>query len=196
MHEYVSAATSRGVPIIFGENYVQELKAKRAEMGPVAEFHLIGPLQSNKIKEAVRNADVIQSVHSLSILQGIAQEASRQAKRQRVFLQVNIGNDPAKSGFSADSLTTVFDALGSLSASIEVLGLMTITPYYESAEAARSDFARMAALRDAVQQSPQSQLFANSTVLLSMGMSADFYVAIQEGADLVRVGTALFGERE
>jgi pyridoxal phosphate enzyme (YggS family) len=196
MREYEAAAKARGVSIVFGENYVQELKAKRAELGPIGEFHLIGPLQSNKIKDAVSLADVIQSVHSLSVLDGIAKEARRQGKVQRIFLQVNIGNDPAKSGFRVDELPSVFERLQPHLDSVVVLGLMTITPYYDDALLARPDFTKMAELRASLCQRGYAHLFSSSTILLSMGMSGDFNIAIEEGADLVRVGTALFGERQ
>jgi pyridoxal phosphate enzyme (YggS family) len=195
MHEYVAAAKARGLRIVFGENYVQELKTKRVEFGSLGEFHLIGPLQSNKIKDAVALSDVIQSVHSLSVLEGIAKEALRQHKLQRIFLQVNIGIDPAKSGFLVAELPSVLEKLAVYRNAVEVLGLMTITPYYEEALQARPDFANMAQLRTSLCQQGFAGLFANSTILLSMGMSGDFTIAIEEGADLVRVGTALFGER-
>jgi pyridoxal phosphate enzyme (YggS family) len=196
MREYISAAKACGVRIVFGENYVQELKAKRADLGAVGEFHLLGPLQSNKIKDAVALADVIQSVHSLSVLEGIAKEAGRQGKIQSVFLQVNIGNDPAKSGFKVDELPLIFEKLPAFRDGVCVLGLMTITPYYEEASQARPDFAKMGELRTSLKQRGYAQLFSNSTILLSMGMSGDFNIAIEEGADLIRVGTALFGERQ
>ena len=196
MREYSAAAQAKGVRIVFGENYVQELKAKRTELGTLGEFHLIGPLQSNKIKDAVTLADVIQSVHSVSILDGIAKEALRQGKRQRIFLQVNVGNDPAKSGFATDQLLPVFEKLATYQDCIEALGLMTITPYYEEVALARPDFQKMTELRSSVCQQGFASLFTNSAILLSMGMSGDFSIAIEEGADVVRVGTALFGERQ
>jgi pyridoxal phosphate enzyme (YggS family) len=196
MREYVAAAQAKGVRIVFGENYVQEIKAKRAELGAAVELHLIGPLQSNKIRDAVALADVIQSVHSQAVLDGIAKEALRQGKRQRVFLQVNIGNDPAKSGFRADELPSVFDSLSIHQSCIEAVGLMTITPYYDEAAHVRPDFQKMAGLRSSLCSQGFAKLFTDSSIFLSMGMSGDFDIAIEEGADFVRVGTALFGERQ
>jgi pyridoxal phosphate enzyme (YggS family) len=195
MHEYQQAAAHRGLPVIFGENYVQELKAKRGEFKEPTALHMIGPLQSNKIRDAVRYADVIQSVHSLSVLQGIAEEALKQGKKQKIFLQVNIGDDPRKSGFHADDVPQVLGDAAKYSTSLSLIGLMTITPLYDDPELARPDFARMRKLREMLVSGGLASAFENSSPLLSMGMSADFAVAIEEGADLVRVGTALFGER-
>jgi pyridoxal phosphate enzyme (YggS family) len=195
MHEYIEAARSRAVPVVFGENYVQELKSKRAELPQDVVVHLIGPLQSNKIRDAVRYADVIQSVHSASVLLGIAKEALKQGKQQRVFLQVNIGEDPQKSGFRSEDIAVLLADSKAYAASVQIMGLMTITPYYEQPEQARPDFAKMSKLREELLTAGLAGAFVGGRPLLSMGMSADFDVAIEEGADLVRVGTALFGER-
>jgi pyridoxal phosphate enzyme (YggS family) len=195
MREYIEAAQARAVPIIFGENYVQELKAKRSELPQEVVIHLIGPLQSNKIRDAVRYADVIQSVHSLSVLEGIAHEAHKQGKQQDVFLQVNIGDDSRKSGFQSTEIPKLLADARAHSSSLRILGLMTITPFYDDPEQARPDFAKMRKLRDDLFSAGLTGAFADGKVLLSMGMSADFDVAIEEGADLVRVGTAIFGER-
>jgi pyridoxal phosphate enzyme (YggS family) len=195
MREYIQAANSLGIPVVFGENYIQELRDKRAEFGSDVEFHLIGPLQSNKTREAVRLADVIQSVHSLKILELIAKEAQIAGKRQRIFLQVNIGEDPNKSGFSAEHLGDVFDAVKRHRDTLSVEGLMTITPFYDQPEMARPDFRAMSALRSRLIDDGFHHQFADSKILLSMGMSADFEIAIEEGANLARVGTAIFGER-
>jgi len=196
MHEYTQAASARGIHVFFGENYVQELKAKRAEFTQGQQFHLIGPLQSNKIRDAVRYADVIQSVHSVSVLKGIADEARKQGKRQQIFIQVNVGNDPRKSGFQSTEIPAALSEVAENSLSLSVLGLMTITPYYDDPEQARPDFSRMRKLRDELQAAGLVDVFENKRALLSMGMSADFHIAIEEGADVVRVGTALFGERQ
>lgn len=195
MYEYLDAAAERDLPVVFGENYVQELKSKRGDFSTGSVFHLIGPLQSNKIRDAVRYADVIQSVHSLSVLQGIAEEAGKQGKHQRIFIQVNIGDDPRKSGFKAAEIPKLLSEVHVYSALLSILGLMTITPYYDEPEHARPDFRTMKALRDELCMVGLSHAFENGRPLLSMGMSADFHIAIEEGADLVRIGTALFGER-
>lgn len=195
MHQYRQAAEERGVAVIFGENYLQELKAKRTHFPAPTQFHVTGPLQSNKIRDAVRLSDVIESVHSRAILDGIAYEAERQHKKQRVFLQVNIGADPNKSGFAADEVLSVIEHIQATLPTVKLVGLMTITPYYDDPEQGRVDFAKMKALRDSIIAAGKENAFEGSQVLLSMGMSADFEIAIEEGADLIRVGTALFGER-
>jgi len=195
MRAYAAVANARGIPIVFGESYVQEFKAKRHELGDLGQFHLIGPLQSNKIRDAVRYADVIESVHSRKVFDVIAKEASALGKRQSIFLQVNIGKDPNKSGFSADEIPEICQVATRLSQHVCLLGLMTITPYYEVAEDSRGDFRAMNELRERLIASGADQYFENRTIALSMGMSSDFEIAIEEGADLVRVGTALFGER-
>lgn len=195
MREYVAAAAAMGIPVVFGESYVQELKAKRAELGAQCHFHLIGPLQSNKIRDAVRLADVIESVHSEKVIQGIAEEARALGKRQSIFLQVNIGQDPQKSGFLKDQVADVCALVGKYNEVLALRGLMTITPYYQEPEDVRPDFRAMNELRADLMQKGMGAFFEEQTIPLSMGMSSDFEIAIEEGADLVRVGTSLFGER-
>lgn len=198
MCEYAIAARQRWIPVVFGESYVQELKAKRAEFdraGLIGEFHLLGPLQSNKIRDAVRIADLIESVHSLKIIEGIAKEARAIGKRQAIFLQVNIGNDPQKSGFSKEQLSEACRAVSAYRDCLALRGLMTITKYYPVTEDVRADFRAFNELRRSLQKSPEITCFEHEKILLSMGMSSDFEIAIEEGADLVRVGTKLFGER-
>ena len=195
MLEYAEAANSLGIEVLFGESYLQELRSKRSELPQVALVHLIGPLQSNKIKDAVKLADVIESAHSLKVLELIAKEARAVLKRQRVFIQVNIGADPQKSGFSVPQLKDAFQVVSQNSDALELEGLMTITPFYDDPQEARKDFRAMNQLRADLVSSGVSKLFSGGKIALSMGMSADFEIAIEEGADLVRVGTALFGSR-
>ena len=199
MQELAREARAQGQRVIFGENYVREVKDKKTDLARMPEkydeIHLQGPLQSNKVRDAVSLFDVIQSVHSLKVLELIASEAARIGKRQRVMLQVNISNDPAKSGFTADTVAEGITIAAQYADSLAVEGLMTITAFYENPEEARGDFSRMSRLRDQLVDAGLSAHFSNNAIKLSMGMSADFTVAIEEGADLVRVGTALFGER-
>jgi pyridoxal phosphate enzyme (YggS family) len=195
MKIYVDAAKTRGIRVVFGENYVQELRQKRECFGDTAEFHLIGPLQSNKVKEAVKLSDVIQSAHSTKIIQLIAKESRALAKRQRIFIQVNIGSDLNKSGFSPDQISDVLGVVSANNDALLVEGLMTITPFYDIPEDARKDFKALNNLRAQLYSSGANKLFYDEKIALSMGMSADFNIAIEEGADLVRVGTAIFGER-
>ncbi len=195
LRDYTTYARERGLPIVFGENYIQEIKVKRPAIEPAAEIHLIGPLQSNKIRDAVRLCDVIQSVHSLKVMEYITSEAARISKRQRIYLQVNISADSGKSGFLQDELPTAIELAKRSSSTLQLEGLMTITAFYEYCEEARPDFRKMAALRRYLEARAESSAFHEHRIRLSMGMSADYGIAIEEGADLVRVGTALFGER-
>ena len=178
---------------LLGENRVQEGVAKAAEV-PGARWHLIGPLQSNKARRAVEVYDVIESVESV----GLAERLDRLAREVRdagpgngypVLLQVNVDDDPAKAGFKPDALPEALDRLAALDA-LDVRGLMTIGRLVANAQAARPTFV---ALRELA-----ARLRSGGATLgpeLSMGMSDDFEVAIEEGATIVRVGRALFGER-
>lgn len=195
MREYAEAATRVALPVLFGENYLQEIKEKQPHLPAGSELHIIGPLQSNKVRDAVRLCDVIESVQSLKILELIAREAARIGKRQRVLLQVNIGQDEKKSGFTPDEIMDALSACERLSTELRVEGLMTILPYDENPEASRPHFKAMAELRTRLIAEGRARSFHNHKILLSMGMSDDFAVAIEEGADIVRIGTAIFGER-
>lgn len=192
---YEMAARERGVPCVFGENYLQELKAKRVGIGDSSRFHMIGPLQSNKVKEAVLYSDVIESAHSEKVLTLIADHAQQLAKRQKVMLQVNIGKDISKSGFDHSAVVAAITLAASRQESLELIGLMTITPYEAEPEETRVYFRAMRELRDTLNREGLQRHFTSSRILLSMGMSGDYPVAIQEGADIVRVGTAIFGAR-
>lgn len=183
---------SAGREAVFGENYVQEAKAKRAELKAPFRMHLIGALQKNKAKDAVRLFDVIESVHSLGVAEAINTEAQKQGKIQTVMLQVNISKDPAKSGFLEEDLQQFIRLRLPQLTSVRCIGLMTITQLYEVPAQARADFIRMRALRDSI----QAHMTETIPLELSMGMSDDFEVAIEEGATEVRIGTALFGDRE
>lgn len=196
LREYEAAAQQRGLRVVFGENYLQEIKAKKALLLPTSEIHMIGPLQSNKVRDAVALCDVIQSGHSLKILGLIAKEAARIGKRQRVFLQVNIGEDAAKSGFLEREMDEVLAAVEVETGALQLEGLMTILPYNDDPEKGRMYYRRLTQLRHSLELRGLTRMFHKGWVLLSMGMSNDFGVAIEEGADLVRVGTALFGERD
>lgn len=200
MRSFSEEASAQNLKVVFGENYVQEARQKRLALDTegiaYSEMHLQGPLQSNKVKDAVKIFDVIQSVHSLKVLRLIAQEAARIGKRQRIFLQVNISDDPAKSGFQANEIERVIREVSSLTDHIMLEGLMTITAFHENPEDSRGDFKQMSLLRKRLHDKGLDSFFVDGVIKLSMGMSADFSVAVEEGADLVRVGTALFGQRD
>jgi hypothetical protein len=195
LRAYEIAARERGVSCVFGENYLQELKTKRVGMGDFACFHMIGPLQSNKVKEAVLYSDVIESVHSEKVLALVAKHAHQIGKRQKIMLQVNIGRDPLKSGFDPSEVVGAIELATSYVRDVELVGLMTITPYEAEPEETRVYFKAMRELRDALIANGLEKYFTSARVLLSMGMSGDYHVAIEEGADIVRVGTAIFGAR-
>lgn len=179
------------VPIVFGENYVQEWAEKKPLLRGAFESHLIGSLQSNKVKRAVQLFDVIQTVDSVKLAERISREAIKTDKTMHCFLQVNISEDPSKNGFLPTEINADLIRRIQCLSHVVVRGLMTITRYYEEAENARAEFARLRVLRDALLAEDTSL----GTMELSMGMSADYEVAIEEGASMVRVGSAIFGDR-
>jgi len=193
--EYEQLAMSRGIAVAIGENYLQELKRKRSHLHPDTSVHMIGALQSNKIREAVLLSDVIQSVNSLKTLDLIARCARAGKKRQDIFLQINVGNEPQKSGLLLEQVEEVVRQAGELADCIHLKGLMAITPYFANPEDSRPYFRQMADVRERLRAGGLAHVFDTGAILLSMGMSADFDIAIEEGADVVRVGTALFGKR-
>ena len=165
-----------------GENRVQEARDKKPLVSAPVRWHLIGHLQSNKAKDAVRLFDVIQSVDSLDLAQKLSRAAESAGKRQEVFLQVNIGREEQKSGAEVEAIPDLVRAVRELPA-LELTGLMAIPPAGE-ADAMRPYFRELRGLRDDA-----------GLRELSMGMTDDFEVAIEEGATIIRVGRALFGSR-
>ncbi|SET08761.1 hypothetical protein SAMN04488587_2265 [Methanococcoides vulcani] len=186
--ERINESIKAGATII-GENRVQEFEDKCDEILP-CERHLIGHLQTNKVKKAVQHFDVIQSVDSLKLIQDIDRKAEAIDKVQKVFLQVNIGNEPQKFGFGSDEIGQVITQIHSLK-NVHVKGLMCIPPFV-SPEQTRSYFKKMKALFDEMKQVDQDNIDIQE---LSMGMSNDYMIAIEEGATMVRVGSAIFGNR-
>ncbi len=186
-------AVAAGLTLL-GENRVQEGAAKAATV-PGARWHLVGPLQSNKARRAVEVYEAIQSVESVALaerLDRLSREirAAGPADRYPILLQVNVDDDPAKAGFEPEALPEALDRLAALDA-LDVRGLMTIGRLVEGAEAARPTFVGLRELAARLRGSGRVTLGPE----LSMGMSDDFEVAIEEGATIVRVGRALFGER-
>lgn len=181
--------------LLFGENRVQEWASKcetARAASPMLRMHLIGHLQSNKAAKAVELFDAVDSVDSLRLAERLNEAAEKLGKRLAVVLEVNVGAEEAKSGFEADSreLRLLLEAQDRLR-NIEIQGLMTVPPYSSDPLAARPYFAQLRELRDRL--SLESGL---ALAELSMGMSHDFEVAIEEGATCVRVGTAIFGSRD
>jgi hypothetical protein len=187
--EALRDAVAAGLDLL-GENRVQEGAAKAPEV-PGARWHLVGPLQSNKARRALEVFDSIQSVDSVDLalrLDRLAREV-RPGTRYPVLLQVNVDDDPAKAGFEPGQLPTALEAMGDLDA-LDVRGLMTIGRLVERAEESRSTFR---SLREASGRLRGAGARIGSE--LSMGMTDDFELAIEEGATIVRVGRAIFGER-
>ena len=172
----------------FGENKVQEARGKIEELGR-GTWHLIGHLQSNKAKDAVRLFDSIDSVDRNDLAMEINHRADALGKTQNVLLQVNIAGESTKFGCAPDAARALAEAINALPR-LCLRGLMAIAPYTPDAEKSRVPFAALRELRARIETDTGLQL-----PVLSMGMSGDFAVAIEEGATQVRVGTALFGER-
>jgi pyridoxal phosphate enzyme (YggS family) len=169
----------------FGENYVQEFAAKRPAVGdlPDARYHLIGHLQSNKVRIAVALFDVIQTVDSSKLLERLNDVAGEQAKQLELLLEIKLSDEASKTGARPEDILAVLESAAKCR-NVRVSGLMTMPPWSEDAELSRPYFRRLAELARQY-----------SLPELSMGMSNDFEVAIEEGATIVRVGTALFGAR-
>jgi PLP dependent protein len=181
---------------LFGENRVQEFSAKLPELGGLEGlgWHLIGHLQSNKVRRAVELFEAIDSVDSVRLARKLAQTAAELRKKLPVLIEINIGGEAAKSGLDSESgeLTELLGLAPEL-AGLEIRGLMTVPPFHDDPEQSRPYFREMRRLFSDIQQ---RQLPAIGMDILSMGMSHDFRVAVEEGATCVRIGTAIFGERK
>jgi len=178
---------------MFGENRVQEAKEKISNLkseisNAKIEWHMIGHLQSNKVRPAVQLFDLVHSVDSAGLAEEINKEAARIGKVQRVLIEVKLSEEATKSGISEPELSALIEKVAKLG-NLKLEGLMTMPPFFDEPERARPYFKRLRELRDALAEK------GFSLPELSMGMSGDFDVAIEEGATLVRVGTAIFGER-
>src|SRR5437773_4974287 len=175
--------------ILFGESRVQEARAKIPELPSNLRWHFVGHLQKNKIRHALPLFEMIHSVDSLGLAQEINRIAEEQGMHPRVLLEVNVGGEGSKFGFKSETLRAEMESLLALPR-LSILGLMTIPPLAEEPEASRKYFVQLRKLRDRLQTE-----FHVDLAQLSMGMTEDFAVAVEEGATLVRVGTAVFGER-
>lgn len=187
----VREAIAAGVDIC-GENRVQELQEKLAQGAyDGCPLHFIGHLQKNKVKYIIGKVELIHSVDSVSLAQEINKRAAALGLTQDILLEVNIGAEENKSGFAPEELSCALDEMAQFS-SIRVLGLMAIPPVCEISENNRVYFRRMKQLFIDIGQKKYDNVIMQ---LLSMGMSADYEVAVEEGANLVRVGTGIFGAR-
>jgi pyridoxal phosphate enzyme (YggS family) len=175
---------------LFGENRVQEYEQKAAQLAGLerASFHLIGPLQSNKTNKAAQLFDQIDAVDSLKIAERLDSAAKALNKKLPILIEIKLSHEESKHGIAPAELLPLLEATSVLE-NVEAVGLMTVPPWSEDAETARPYFRELCRLReDALKQYPK-------LTQLSMGMSNDFIVAIEEGSTCVRVGTAIFGKR-
>jgi len=184
-------AIAAGVMAI-GENRIQEAFEKAETLKNHVEWHLIGHLQTNKVRQAVSLFDMIQSVDSERLAMEINRAAGKIAKRQDVLIQINVANEDTKFGISAKDVMSLAQFISNLE-HVRLCGLMTVAPFYENTELTRPIFREMyqlfMKLRDA-------KLVNTKVEWLSMGMTQDYMVAVEEGSNLVRIGTGIFGQRQ
>ena len=174
---------------LFGESRVQEARAKIPELPSVLRWHFVGHLQKNKIRHALPLFEFFHSVDSLALGQEMNRIANEEGMHPRVLLEVNVAGEGSKFGFKPETVRAEMESLLALPR-LSIEGLMIIPPLVEEAEASRTFFAQLRELRDSLEKE-----FDLKLPQLSMGMTNDFMVAVEEGATLVRVGTAIFGER-
>ena len=185
----INYAINKGIAYI-GENKVQELLSKYDSVIDV-HHHFIGHLQTNKVKDVVGKVELIHSVDSIKLAKEISKQAQKINKTMDILLEINIGDEDSKWGFTPDNLENSIKEIAALT-NIRICGLMAIPPICENAEDNRKYFKKMYQLFVDIRDKNIDNSYMN---ILSMGMSDDFDIAIEEGANLVRVGTALFGKR-
>src|ERR1700730_2561345 len=174
---------------LFGESRVQEARAKIPELPSNLRWHFVGHLQKNKIRHALPLFEMIHSVDSLALAQEVNRIAEEEGLHPRVLLELNVAGEGSKFGFKPETLRAEMETLLALDR-LSIEGLMSIPPLAPEAEGSRKYFVKLRELRDALETE-----FCAKLPHLSMGMTNDFVIAIEEGATLVRVGTAIFGER-
>jgi len=177
---------------LFGENYIQEARIKRESVEESVEWHMIGHLQRNKVKAAVELFSLIQSLDGLELARALDREGKRRGRVVRVFVEVNLAGEQTKSGISRGGLALLLEEVGGL-ANLAVEGLMTIPPFHEDPEEIRPYFRGLKELQESLAGLKIPNVQPRE---LSMGMTHDYAVAIEEGATMVRIGTAIFGERK
>ena len=189
--ELVQAAIAAGVRLI-GENYVQEAEEKRHAISEAVEWHMIGHLQRNKVKAALNTFDLIQSLDSVALARELDKEGRRNGKTVRTLIEINLGDEQSKSGIGRDKVAELVERVSEL-AHLQVEGLMAVPPFKENPEEIRPYFRSLREL----QVELQGRKIPNGSFNeLSMGMTHDYPIAIEEGATIVRIGTALFGPRK
>jgi pyridoxal phosphate enzyme (YggS family) len=175
---------------LFGESRVQEARAKIPELPSAIRWHFVGHLQKNKIRHALPLFEMIHSIDSFALAKDLNRIAEEEGMHPRVLLEVNVAGEGSKFGFAPDKLREQMEELLGLSR-LSIEGLMCIPPIAEEAESSREYFVQLRELRDSVEEQ-----FNVKLPRLSMGMTNDYAIAVEEGATLVRVGTAIFGERK
>jgi pyridoxal phosphate enzyme (YggS family) len=187
----IRAALAAGVALV-GENYVQEAEEKKNQLAEAkVEWHMIGHLQRNKAKLAVELFDVVESLDNLALARELDKEAAKRSKIVRALIEVNLAGEESKTGIAKGEVAGLLEKISGL-AHVRVQGLMTVPPFRENLEEVRPYFRELSELRDSLNSLNLPHVRLNE---LSMGMTHDFTVAIEEGATIVRVGTALFGPR-
>lgn len=189
--DIINASLGYGISDI-GENKVQEVTRKYDQINKGVKWHLIGHLQTNKVKYIIDKVDLIHSVDSLKLAKEIDKRAKQHKKIMEVLIQVNIAVEDSKFGIGQDKLKVLIEEVAQLE-HVKVMGLMNIAPFYGDPERARDDFKVMKKLFDEM-----SDLTVNNVEMkyLSMGMTGDYEVAVEEGANLLRVGTGIYGARD
>jgi len=203
--EVTVIAVTKGVPVdrireaaesglrVFGENYVQEAKAKVEACGKGVSWHMIGHVQRNKARQVVHLFEMIHTLDSRGLAEILNRHAQEAGKRLRVLVQVNISGEPSKFGVSPEEVMPLVEDIVGSRKCLCFCGLMTMAPFFAEPGLARPYFQALRRLGDSIAESLGSEL--SGRMELSMGMSGDFEVAVEEGATMVRIGTALFGER-
>jgi len=183
-------AVAAGVTLV-GENYVQEAKEKRQQIKATVEWHMIGHLQRNKTKAAVEVFDVIQSLDNVALARELDKEGRKRGKPIRALVEVNLGGEESKAGIDRNGVAGLLEEIADLS-NLRIEGLMTVPPFRDDLEKVRPYFRELRELKENLggKNLPNIELKE-----LSMGMTHDYTVAIEEGATIVRIGTALFGPR-
>lgn len=175
----------------FGENKVQEIMEKAPAMPQDARFHMIGHLQRNKVKQVLPHTVLIHSVDSLRLAEQIQQEAARDGRIVDILLEINVAKEESKFGFFPEEAEDAVDAIGRLP-NLRICGLMTIAPFVENSEENRPIFKKLYQLSVDIKKKNIDNV---SMGVLSMGMTGDYEVAVEEGATMIRVGTGIFGAR-
>jgi hypothetical protein len=184
------AAIVAGVKLI-GENYVQEAQAKKEQISERAEWHMIGHLQRNKAKAAVEIFDLIQSVDNVALARELDKEGKRRNRPVRALVEVNLAGEASKSGMAAAQIKDLLRVAGDFQY-LRIEGLMAVPPFCENPRDVRPYFQRLKELRERLREGSSANVDLKE---LSMGMTHDYTVAVEEGATIVRIGTALFGPR-